>query len=75
MKFTIRAIDLFERDVRLRMPFRFGIVTLTEAPQAFARVRIRLLTGAEAEGGAAVTGPRAGIAGPDHEHHAPPCRV
>ena len=53
MKFTIRAIDLFERDVRLRMPFRFGIVTLTEAPQAFARVRIRLQSGAEAEGAAA----------------------
>ena len=27
------------------MPFRFGVVTLTEAPQAFARVRIRLADG------------------------------
>jgi L-alanine-DL-glutamate epimerase-like enolase superfamily enzyme len=53
MKFSIREIDLFERDVRLRMPFRFGIVTLTEAPQAFARVRIRAQNGAEAEGAAA----------------------
>src|SRR3954454_24154580 len=53
MKFSVRQIDLFERDVRLRMPFRFGIVTLTEAPQAFARVRIRLENGAEAEGAAA----------------------
>jgi hypothetical protein len=53
MRFGIRQIDLFERDVRLRMPFRFGIVTLTEAPQAFARVRIRLENGAEAEGAAA----------------------
>lgn len=53
MKFSIREIELFERDVRLRMPFRFGIVTLTEAPQAFARVRIRLENGAEAEGAAA----------------------
>ena len=53
MKFAVRQIDLFERDVRLRMPFRFGIVTLTEAPQAFARVRIRLENGAEAEGAAA----------------------
>ena len=35
------------------MPFRFGVVTLTEAPQAFARVRIRLENGAEAEGAAA----------------------
>src|SRR5918996_2769475 len=53
MKFSIRQIDLFERDVCLRMPFRFGIVTLTESPQAFARVRIRLESGAEAEGAAA----------------------
>jgi len=53
MKLSIRQIDLFERDVRLRMPFRFGIVTLTEAPQAFARVRIRLQSGVEAEGAAA----------------------
>src|SRR6267142_5802567 len=53
MKFSVREVDLFERDVRLRMPFRFGIVTLTESPQAFARVRIRLENGAEAEGAAA----------------------
>ena len=53
MKFSIRQIELFERDVRLRMPFRFGIVTLTESPQAFARVRIRLENGAESEGAAA----------------------
>jgi len=53
MNFSIRDIDLFERDVRLRMPFRFGIVTLTEAPQAFARVRVRLQSGVEAEGAAA----------------------
>ena len=53
MRFSVRHIDLFERDVRLRMPFRFGIVTLTEAPQAFARARIRLENGKEAEGAAA----------------------
>ena len=53
MKFRILAIDLFERDVRLRMPFRFGVVTLTEAPQGFARVRIRLDDGREAVGGSA----------------------
>ena len=44
------AVDLFERDVTFRLPFRFGIVTLTEAPQAFARVRIRLADGREATG-------------------------
>lgn len=44
-RFTIRSIELFERDVRLRLPFRFGVVTLTEAPQAFVRARIRLDNG------------------------------
>jgi hypothetical protein len=50
---SIEAIDLYERDVRLRMPFRFGVVTLTEAPQAFARVRLRLPDGRSATGGSA----------------------
>jgi len=39
--------------VRLRMPFRFGVVTLTEAPQAFVRARIETEKGAVAVGGAA----------------------
>ena len=51
--FRVTSIDLFERDVRLRMPFRFGVVTLTAAPQAFARAVIRLEGGREAEGAAA----------------------
>ncbi|CAN0127441.1 unnamed protein product, partial [Phaeothamnion confervicola] len=53
MRFSIASVGLFERDVRLRMPFRFGTVTLTGCPQAFARVRIRLADGREAEGAAA----------------------
>jgi L-alanine-DL-glutamate epimerase-like enolase superfamily enzyme len=53
MKFTIRELDFFERDVRLRMPFRFGVVTLTAAPQAFVRARITLENGKSSEGGAA----------------------
>src|SRR5918996_2211175 len=52
-RFSIREIDFYERPVKLRMPFRFGVVTLTEAPQAFARARIRFQDGKEAEGGAA----------------------
>ncbi len=52
-RFRVAAIDLLERDVKLRMPFRFGVVTLTESPQAFARARIRLEDGREAEGAAA----------------------
>ena len=52
-RLTIRAIDLFERPVRLRLPFRFGVVTLTECPQAFVRVRVELADGRSAWGGAA----------------------
>jgi hypothetical protein len=53
MRFSIQKVDFFERQVRLRMPFRFGVVTLTEAPQAFVRARIRLENGTPAEGAAA----------------------
>jgi L-alanine-DL-glutamate epimerase-like enolase superfamily enzyme len=53
MKFTVAEISFFERDVRLRMPFRFGVVTLTESPQAFVRARIRLENGKESVGAAA----------------------
>jgi hypothetical protein len=53
-RFPVRSIELFERPVVLRLPFRFGVVTLTECPQAFARVTIagpdgRTATGAAAE--------------------------
>lgn len=52
-RFSIRSIELFERPVHLRMPFRFGVVTLREAPQAFVRVRIELPDGRMAVGAAA----------------------
>jgi hypothetical protein len=52
-RFSINEISFYERDVRLRMPFRFGVVTLTEAPQAFVRARILLQNGKESEGAAA----------------------
>lgn len=52
-RLTVLAIDLFERDVRFRLPFRFGVVTLGAAPQAFVRARIRLDDGRESEGVAA----------------------
>lgn len=51
--FTVTAIELSERDVRLRMPFRFGVVTLTAAPQAFVRATVRLADGRSATGAAA----------------------
>ena len=53
VRLRITGVELFERAERLRMPFRFGVVTLTGAPQAFARVRIRTEDGREAEGAAA----------------------
>lgn len=52
-KLTIREIELFERPVKLRLPFRFGVVTLTECPQAFVRARIELPDGSSAWGAAA----------------------
>ena len=53
VKLNIAKLEFFERDVRLRMPFRFGVVTLTESPQVFVRCRIRTEDGREAEGAAA----------------------
>ena len=47
---SIREIELYERPVRLRLPFRFGVVTLTECPQAFVRARIELADGRSAVG-------------------------
>jgi len=52
-RFRVQEIALHERPVKLRLPFRFGVVTLTECPQAFARVRIELPDGRCASGAAA----------------------
>jgi hypothetical protein len=51
--FNVVAIDCFERPVSLRLPFRFGAATLTEAIQAFVRVRIRFRGGVESVGATA----------------------
>ena len=53
MKFAVDRLEFFERDVRLRLPFRFGGVTLREAPQAFVRAHITLENGKRAFGAAA----------------------
>ncbi len=47
--FQVTAIDLFERPVRLRIPFRFGDATVTEAPQAFVRAQIRINGSSDSE--------------------------
>jgi hypothetical protein len=52
-RFSIREIELYERPVVLRLPFRFGVVTLTRSPQAFVRARIELADGRTAWGAGA----------------------
>ena len=53
IRFTVTEVETYERDVRLRMPFRFGVITLRQAPQAFVRARVGLDDGREAWGMAA----------------------
>ena len=51
---AVEAIDLFERDVRLRMPFRFGVVTLTQGAAGLCpSAHPRSTDGTQAEGMAA----------------------
>lgn len=38
----VRAIDLFERSTPLRIPFKFGASTLTQAPQVFVRAEVEI---------------------------------
>src|SRR3979409_61417 len=47
------AASFHERPVTLRLPFRFGVVTLTQAPQVFVRASVRLSDGREGQGVAA----------------------
>ncbi len=53
IRFRVASVELFERDVTLRLPFRFGAATLTSCPQAFVRARIALANGVTATGAAA----------------------
>lgn len=52
-RFVIEDIRFAERDVALRLPFRFGSATVRACPQAYAQVRIRLPDGVTATGCAA----------------------
>jgi len=40
MQLRVVSVDLFERHVTLRLPFRFGVATVTQCPQAFVQVQI-----------------------------------
>ncbi len=49
----ILGVEAFEQPFRLRMPFRFGVITLTESIEAIVRVNVRLDDGREGFGYAA----------------------
>ena len=51
----LESVERFERDVKLRLPFRFGVITVTEATQAVIRARVAMSDGRVAEGVAAET--------------------
>ena len=42
LRLALRDIALFERPVRFARPFRFGVVTISEASQAFVRAEIEV---------------------------------
>ena len=52
-RMRIAALEAYERTVPLRLPFRFGMVTLREARQVFLRARIDCSGAGEIWGGSA----------------------
>ena len=52
-KLRLEAVECFERDVKLRLPFRFGVITVTQATQAVVRASIVLEDGRSSVGVAA----------------------
>src|SRR5215471_2563815 len=54
-KLRLEAVECFERDVRLRLPFRFGVITVTRATQAVIRATVVLEDGRTSRGVAAET--------------------
>jgi hypothetical protein len=54
-KIKLEQVERFERDFKLRLPFRFGVITVTEGRQAVIRARIALEDGRTATGVAAET--------------------
>jgi len=54
-KLRLEAVECFERDVRLRLPFRFGVITVTRSTQAAVRATIAFPDGRTSVGVAAET--------------------
>lgn len=52
LRLRVRAVELYERPVVLRLPFRFGAATVTRCPQAFVRVHAEV-AGRHVEGATA----------------------
>ena len=55
LRLKVLEVETFEQPFRLRMPFRFGVVTVTHGLQAFVRVMVRFENGREGPGYAAET--------------------
>jgi hypothetical protein len=53
MKVRVIEVERYERPMTLRLPFRFGVITVTEGVQAVIRVRISLPDGRSCHGVAA----------------------
>lgn len=53
MKVKLEEVERYERHVTMRLAFRFGVITVTDATQAVIRVRIALSDGRTSEGVAA----------------------
>ena len=52
-RLRLESVERFERDTTLRLPFRFGVTTVTHGIQAVIRVRVALPDGRTAVGVAA----------------------
>ena len=53
MKVKLKEVERYERHVKMRLAFRFGVITVTDATQAVIRARIELPDGSTSEGVAA----------------------
>jgi hypothetical protein len=53
MKVELEEVERYERHVKMRLAFRFGVITVTDATQAVIRVRIALPDGRSSHGVAA----------------------
>jgi hypothetical protein len=53
MKVKVEEVERYERHVKMRLAFRFGVITVTDATQAVIRVRLSLPDGRTSHGVAA----------------------